>query len=86
MQRFHICEIPLEQPTNQWIHNCEIFHKKSLTFVDDWAAALGAASWQIAVARLEALLQIVEDFEKASGSKINKGKSALVPSKRLSAQ
>ncbi len=35
---------------------------------------------------LEHLLTIVEDFERASGSQINRGKTALVPGKLLSAR
>ncbi len=53
-------------------------------FVDDWAAALYANDWQTAMELLDELLQIVEEFERASGSKINRGKSALVPTRRLS--
>ena len=54
-------------------------------FVDDWSAACAGATFQEAVCNLEALLEIVRIFEQASGSRINRDKSAVVPSRLLSA-
>ena len=52
-------------------------------FVDDWSAACHGAVWAECLARYEVLIEIIEDFERASGSRINKGKSAVVPSRNL---
>ena len=53
-------------------------------FVDDWAAACQGATWEQSLLVLEVTLCAVEEFERASGSIINKDKSAIVPSRRLS--
>ena len=52
-------------------------------FVDDWAAAMRGRNWNEVIGFLDSLLLVVEEFESASGSRINRSKSALVPSKRL---
>lgn len=46
-------------------------------FVDDWAAAIGVANFDIAASRFLAVLVVVEEFERASGSTINRRKSKL---------
>ena len=53
-------------------------------FVDDWAAACQGTTWEQSLLVLEETLCAVEEFERASGSIINKDKSAIVPSRRLS--
>ena len=55
-------------------------------FVDDWATAIAASDWNQAADRLDKLLEVVEEFERSSGSRMNRGKSAVVPSRRLCPQ
>jgi len=52
--------------------------------VDDWAAACKGETWAETVASLHSVRAVVETFERAPGSQINRSKSALVPPRRLS--
>ena len=52
--------------------------------MDDWAAAGTGNDWAEGVACLDRVLHVVAEFERASGTTINKSKSAVVPSRLLS--
>ena len=53
-------------------------HISGVWFVDDWSVACQG------VAAVNHTLAIIENFERASGQRINYDKSKLVPSRRLS--
>ena len=59
--------------------------KAASGFVDYWAAACVGKSFDQAAQSLVGVLELVGDFERASGSTINRSKSAIVPSRNLSA-